>query len=82
MDFILDGVSSVINAMAAVLGGFSFTRNLGEDMGKIMPYLQKANSLLPVSDALAVLGLFITVNLALMAYYWITRSINLIRGAG
>lgn len=37
---------------------------------------------MPMDDGLAVLGLFISVNLALAAYYWITRAINLIRGAG
>lgn len=82
MDFVLRGVTGVINAMASVLQGFSFTRNLGEDIAKISPYLQKANMLLPIDAALAVLGLWVAVNLALVAYYWITRTINLIRGAG
>lgn len=82
MDFILNGVTKVINAMAQVLQGFSFTRNLGEDIAKISPYLQKANAIIPVDAALTVLSLFVAVNLALVAYYWITRAINLIRGAG
>jgi hypothetical protein len=82
MDFLLGGVTKVINAMAAVLQGFSFTRDLGQDIAKISPYLQKANALLPIDAALTVLGLYITVQLALVAYYWITRTINLLRGAG
>lgn len=82
MDFVLGGVTKIINMMAAVLGGFSFTRNLAADIAKIGPYLQTANAILPVSEALTVLSLYITVTLALAAYYWITRTINLIRGAG
>lgn len=82
MDFVLNGVTSVINAMSAVLIGFSFTRNLGQDIAKISPYLQKANMIIPVSEGLTVLSLFIAVQLALVAYYWITRAINLLRGAG
>lgn len=82
MDFVLNGVTKTINAMATVLQGFSFTRNLGQDIAKISPYLQKANMILPISEALTVLSLIIAVQLALVAYYWITRAINLLRGAG
>lgn len=82
MDFILNGVTGLINTMSKVLGSFSFTRDLGADIGKITPYIQKANVLIPVDAALSVLALFITVNLLLMAYYWVTRAINLLRGAG
>lgn len=82
MDFILDAITGTINSMAMVLKGFSFTRNLGEDLSKISPYLEKANMIIPVDAALTVLGLYITVNLALIAYYWITRALNLLRGAG
>lgn len=78
----LGGVIKVINMMAAVLGGFSFTRNLGADLAKVGPYLQKANMILPVDAVLAVLGLYVSVNIALAAYYWINRTINLLRGAG
>lgn len=82
MDFVLGGVTKVINAMSVVLQGFSFTRNLGADVAKVSPYLQKANMILPISEGLAVLGLYIAVQLALIAYYWVTRAINLLRGAG
>lgn len=82
MDFILNAVSGMINTMSAVLGGWSFTRNLAQDMQQIMPYLQKANMILPVSEFLAVLALWVGLQLVLAAYYWITRAINLLRGAG
>jgi len=82
MDFILGAVSKTISGMSKILGGFSFTRNLGEDLAKVTPYLQKANYFLPMSETLTVLALYLTVNLALIAYYWITRAINLLRGAG
>lgn len=82
MDFVLNGVTTVINAMAAVLQGFSWTRDLGADIAKISPYLQKANMLLPVDAVLTVLGLYVAVQLASIAYYWISRTINLLRGAG
>jgi hypothetical protein len=82
MDFILNAVTGMINTMSAILGNWSFTRNLAEDMNKIMPFLQKANMILPVSEFLSVLALWIGLQLVLAAYYWITRAINLLRGAG
>ncbi|GAE10032.1 hypothetical protein [Paenibacillus sp. JCM 10914] len=82
MDFILNAVTGMINTMSVVLGSWSFTRNLGQDMALIVPYLQKANMLLPVSEFFAVLSLWIGLQLVLAAYYWITRAINLLRGAG
>lgn len=82
MDFILNAVSGMLNAMSVVLGSWSFTRDLGADLGKVMPYLQKANAILPVSEFLAVLALWIGLQVVLIAYYWINRAINLLRGAG
>lgn len=82
MDLLLGGVTKVINSMAAILQGWSWTHNLGTDLALVSPYLKKANAFLPVDSTLAVLGLWVSVNLALAAYYWITRAINLIRGAG
>lgn len=82
MDFILGGVSKLIKGMAMILKGFSWTHNIGTDLEAINPYLKKANILLPMDAALTVLSLYITVQLCLVAYYWITRAINLLRGAG
>lgn len=82
MDFMLNAVSGLLNTAADALGGWSFTRNLAGDVRTVMPYLQKANYLLPVSEYLAVLAIWVAVNMALAAYYWITRAINLLRGAG
>jgi hypothetical protein len=82
MDFLLNGVSGLINKMAAVLGGFSFTHNLGQDLALVVPYMQKANALLPMDTVFIILGLYITIQLLLITYYWITRAINLLRGAG
>ncbi|KVV25791.1 hypothetical protein [Burkholderia ubonensis] len=82
MDFILNAITGMMNTMSVVLGNWSFTRNLGQDMAMIMPYLQKANMILPVSEFLSVLSLWIGLQLVLAAYYWITRAINLLRGAG
>lgn len=82
MDFILNAVSGLMNKMSLVLGSWSFTRNLAGDFGLIMPYLRKANMLLPVSDLLSVLSLWVGLQIVLIAYYWINRAINLLRGAG
>lgn len=82
MDFMLGAVSKMLRAMSAVLNGFSFTRNLAADIAVLSEYYQKANVLVPVNEALKVGALFITVQLCLIAYYWITRAINLLRGAG
>ncbi|MNG35904.1 hypothetical protein D3C84_1227710 [compost metagenome] len=68
--------------MSVVLGGWSFPRNIGNDVAAIKPYLQKANMILPIDAVLTCMGLYIGLQLVLMAYYWITRAINLIRGAG
>lgn len=82
MDFILNAITGTLNAMSAVLRGWSWTRNLADDIAEIAPWIQKANMLIPVDAALTVLSLYLAINLALMAYYWVTRTINLIRGAG
>lgn len=82
MDFILSGVTSVLDSMSLLLSGFTWTRDLGEDLARISDYIQRANAFVPVATALTVLSLFITLNLLLIAYYWITRTLNLIRGAG
>lgn len=82
MDFILNALTGAINGMATILQGWSFTRNLGNDLAEVTPYLQKANMILPIDAALNVLALYLGVQLALIAYYWITRTINLLRGAG
>lgn len=82
MDFILNALSGMISTMSKILGGWSFTRDLAADMNMIMPYLQKANMILPVSEFLTCLSIWIGLQLVLAAYYWITRAINLLRGAG
>lgn len=68
--------------MSMLLQGWSFTRNLGQDLAKISPYLDKANTIIPIGEALTLLALWLGLQLVLIAYYWITRAINLIRGAG
>lgn len=68
--------------MSVMLGSWSFTRNLSGDFAVIMPYFKKANAILPVSEFLAVLALWVGLQLVLIAYYWINRAINLLRGAG
>ena len=82
MTGLTDLLADFLSSFSSVLGSWSFTRDLAEDINSIMPYWHKANYLLPVSETLTVLTLFITLQLVLMAYYWITRAINLIRGAG
>lgn len=82
MDFILEALTKAMNGMSNVLGGWSFTRNLANDLNTIKPYLEKANMLIPVDTALEVLGLYLGLQLVLIAYYWITRALNLLRGAG
>lgn len=82
MDFLINTIAGALNTMSAVLGGWSFPRNLATDVLAITPYLEKANMILPVDELLIVLGLFLGLQLILMAYYWITRMLNLIRGAG
>lgn len=82
MDFILNAVSKLMNTMSVVLGSWSFTRNLAGDFALIMPWLRKANMLLPITEFFSVLGVWIGLQIVLIAYYWVTRTINLLRGAG
>lgn len=82
MDFILNAVTGMLNAVSAVLAGWKFTHSLGADIAKIAIFLEKANYLLPVDTALAILSLFVSLNLVLITYYAITRALNLLRGAG
>jgi hypothetical protein len=82
MNFLLDAVSTLLVQMSVVLGNWEFARDLSGDINKIRPYLETANWLLPVGTALVIAGLWIAIQLVLIAYYWITRTINLLRGAG
>jgi hypothetical protein len=82
VDFILGGVAGFLSKMSKVLGGWSFPGDLGETVSRLTPYLQKANMFIPISTVMIVFGVYIGLQLVLMAYYWITRAINLIRGAG
>ena len=68
--------------MAAVLGNWEFTRNIGADLATLVPYFIKGNYLLPISETLVALGLFLSLQILLATFYWINRIINLIRGAG
>lgn len=82
MDYLLNAISFLLNSMSTVLGGWSFARDLAQDLNTIRPYLELANFLLPVDTALIIGGLWVGIQLALIAYYWITRALNLLRGAG
>lgn len=82
MDFLINGTASMLRVMGAVLGGWSFPGSVADHIQKITPYLQKANMIVPISAAMTVFGLWIALQLILMAYYFLTRTINLIRGAG
>lgn len=82
MSFLTDLFAEFLSDFASVLSSFEFTRDLSNDIAKLIPYWEKANFLLPVSESLLIFSLFLTLQSVLMAYYWITRTINLIRGAG
>ncbi|MGO0063938.1 hypothetical protein ACTID9_28720 (plasmid) [Brevibacillus fluminis] len=82
MDFLINGISDVLNTMATALPGFSWAHDLAADVAALKPYFDKANVLMPVDTVLIVLGLWVALQIVLAAYYWITRTINLIRGAG
>lgn len=82
MDYIIDGVAGMLNTMSVVLGGWSIAADLGEKIGAITPHMQKANKFVPISAAMHVFASWIALQMLLAAYYWITRTINLIRGAG
>lgn len=82
MDFILNSVAGMMNTMSAVLGGWSLPADAGRAISSIAPYLKKANMFVPISTAMIVFSVWIALQLVLMAYYWINRAINLLRGAG
>lgn len=82
MDFLISGLASFINSIASHLPQWSFTHNIASDVSTIQPYLNLANTLLPINTMLTLFGLWIGLQLMLIALYWIDRLINLIRGAG
>lgn len=82
MDFVLGGVTKILHGFAVALPGFHLVHDFAADVAAVMEYLQKANAILPVAAAMAVLSLYVTVQVAMAVYYWINRAINLIRGAG
>lgn len=82
MDWLIGGVANALRAMSAVLGGWSFPSDLADKVEIIIPYIQKANAFLPVDVVFTVMALWVGLELVLIAYYWITRMINLLRGAG
>lgn len=82
MDFLIGGVADLINSLASTLPTWSFVHDISVDVALLTPYFQKANVLLPVDTMLEIFALLISLELMLIAFYWIMRIINLIRGAG
>jgi hypothetical protein len=82
MDFLINAVADLLNALASVLPQWSFVHDIAADVETVAPYLRKANVLVPIDVAMVVLCLVIGLELVLVALYWIDRVINLIRGAG
>jgi len=82
MDFLIGATTGLLRKMSLVLGGWSFPRNIANDLDLIVPYLQKANMFIPIATAMTVFALWCSLQLVLLAYYWLTRAINLLRGAG
>lgn len=82
MDFLINAVAKTIGVMAKALPNWEFGHDLAQDISTIKPYLDKANFIMPIDTMLVVSSLYIGLQLVLMAFYWIVRTINLIRGAG
>lgn len=82
MDFIISGLATFINSVASLLPQWSWTHDITTDVVTISPYLGKAAVFLPIDTALTLMGLWVGLNLFLIALYWIDRLINLVRGAG
>jgi hypothetical protein len=82
MSFLFDSIAGFLNTVSSAIPTFEFTRDIINDYNTILPYFQKINYIFPVSEALTVMTLFITVQVLLVTFYWLSRAINLIRGAG
>lgn len=82
MDFLIQGLADLINALAKILPHWSFVHDIAQDIAVLAPYFQKANTLLPIDTVMQILALIVGCELMLISYYWISRVINLVRGAG
>lgn len=78
----MSGVASFIQTVAGFLPQWHFLHNIADDVNTLSQYIQKANTILPIETAVTLLSLAIGLELLLIAFYWISRTINLIRGAG
>lgn len=78
----MSGLADFINQLAKILPQWSFTHDVASDVSLLTPYFQKAGVLFPIDTVLTVLGIWLGLQLLLIALYWIDRLINLVRGAG
>lgn len=80
---ILTTIATFINKMSALIPGFnSDTGKLSSSIAFMNTLLSKVDVIFPVSEVGKVLSLVISIYLALSAFYFITRAINLLRGSG
>ena len=82
MDFLLNGLASFIDKVSTVVPRFEFIEDVGSHIAVLVPYFQKANMFFPIDTLFRVMSLFITLQLILISFYFITRAINLLRGSG
>ena len=72
----IDGIASLIPGMSSNPGAVASAVNTVDGV------LSKANNIFPVDTVGTVLALMIGRYIALNAFYWIQRAINLLRGSG
>lgn len=80
----LTKIAEFINSLASKIPSFnSDTGNLVSSIQTMNSVLDQANKVFPaISHAGVVLGLMVGIYIALTAFYFIQRAINLLRGAG
>lgn len=86
MGFLGDALSAVagfIDSLSNMIPSFkSDTGSLSSSVSTVNSLLVEANKIFPLDTVSIVLGLMIAIFIALSAFYWIQRAINLIRGSG
>lgn len=80
---IMTAVANVINTFMSKLPGFKFdTSQLGQSVTTINKCITVANVIFPMDTVGQVLSILCAFAVAMLAFYFVQRIINLLRGAG
>ena len=59
---------------------WTFSHDISSDVARISPYFNAADVLLPMNTLFTIFSLVVSLNIVLIAFYWLNRLITLLRG--